>query len=161
MEDKFRVFFLVAKKLNALGVEPVLFGSLGVSTVINLEMPINDVDILIPDIWVEDRWRELIVLMSALDFSVYDELEHEFIRDSQKVAFAGESILGDISLTKSKLVRMATGELKYYIPTASQFLEIYRYSLNDGYRIKKRKDNEKIKLLTEYLKRNENNFLER
>ena len=150
MQEKLDIFISITQKLHSSGIMPVLFGSLGVAVLINKDIPIHDIDILVPDVWVKDAWPALVALMSDIGFKVHDISEHEFIKNNQQVAFAGTSVLGDVLLALQDLLQWETNGQHYYLPTARQFLAIYTYSRNDGYRLEKRNDEEKIRLLTEY-----------
>jgi phosphoribosylanthranilate isomerase len=152
MENAFRIFLTITKELNKLGISPVLFGSLGVEVATGQEIIKNDVDILVPDVWVGKNWQSLITLMNKMGFVLKDEKEHEFIRNSDIIAFAGDSALSDISLRTHDLISKEIEGVKFLLPTAEQFLLVYRFSEKDGYRLEKRNDRKKIELLELFIK---------
>jgi len=58
MEEKFRNFIKVTKILNKKGIVPVLYGSLGLYQIIGERGSVNDIDFLIPEVWLEEKWHE-------------------------------------------------------------------------------------------------------
>ena len=143
---------MVGKKLNEEGIIPVLFGSLAVVMLTGKDIVVNDIDLLVPDAWVAEKWGELIKLMSRFGFVVHNETEHEFVLDNKIVAFAYESTLGDVALTTADLLKKEVNEVKFLLPKADQLLKVYQYSRDDGYRLGKRNDNGKISLLEEFIR---------
>lgn len=101
---KFEIFLKIAKELNKkLGVTPVLYGSLGLSVLLRVPLQINDIDILVPERFVSDKWVDLCELMKGFNFGVKDEKEHEFEKGSEIVAFASTDVLADVKLTVDNL----------------------------------------------------------
>ena len=140
------------------GIDPILYGSQGVSLYIGQFKEFGDVDLLVPDEWVQKRWQELISVMGALGYSMVNEHEHEF-EDEEKstVGFAGESILirDGISIPESQdIIWTTVSGASVRTLSAKAFRRVYRFSVHDGYRIETRgkKDAEIISLLDSYLK---------
>lgn len=93
-EEDFKIFLEVAKALNkSFGIIPILYGSLGLNRVIGEFGKANDIDILVPDEFVNKRWTKLVNFMQGLNFGLKDEHEHEFIRKGKIIAFATEDDL--------------------------------------------------------------------
>jgi len=157
-EKKFEVFLEVARKLNDFfNVIPILYGSLGLYKIIGEYSECSDIDILIPDEFVNERWNELIDLMEKMGFKLKDEHEHEFIRGSEIVAFAKQDdLIKRIELDPNKLIVSNINNIKFKELLIKNYLSVYRLMLRDDYRQKKRKkaDQEKIDLIEKYIPQN-------
>jgi len=157
-EKKFEVFLEVARKLNDFfNVIPILYGSLGLYKIIGEYSECSDIDILIPDEFVNERWDELIDLMEKMGFKLKDEHEHEFIRGSEIVAFAKQDdLIKRIELDPNKLTVSNINNIKFKELLIKNYLSEYRLMLRDDYRQKKRKkaDQEKIDLIEKYIPQN-------
>ena len=157
-EKKFEVFLEVARKLNDFfNVIPILYGSLGLYKIIGEYSECSDIDILIPDEFVNERWDELIDLMEKMGFKLKDEHEHEFIRGSEIVAFAKQdNLIKRIELDPNKLIVSNINNIKFKELLIKNYLSVYRLMLRDDYRQKKRKkaDQEKIDLIEKYIPQN-------
>ena len=152
MSAKMKIFLEIAGKLSKnFDIIPVLYGSLGLSLALQEDLPINDIDILVPDEYLEERWADLSQAISNLGFELVDLREHEFIRAGEKIAFAKYQTLRDIGLTAADLPETEINGIKFKLPASGQFLEIYKYSQADGYRRDKRNDAEKIRLLEKHI----------
>jgi len=157
-EKKFEVFLEVARKVNDFfNVIPILYGSLGLYKIIGEYSECSDIDILIPDEFVNERWNELIDLMEKMGFKLKDEHEHEFIRGSEIVAFAKQdNLIKRIELDPNKLIVSNINNIKFKELLIKNYLSVYRLMLRDDYRQKKRKkaDQEKIDLIEKYIPQN-------
>jgi len=157
-EKKFEVFLEVARKVNDFfNVIPILYGSLGLYKIIGEYSECSDIDILIPDEFVNERWNELIDLMEKMGFKLKDEHEHEFIRGSEIVAFAKQDdLIKRIELDPNKLIVSNINNIKFKELLIKNYLSVYRLMLRDDYRQKKRKkaDQEKIDLIEKYIPQN-------
>lgn len=69
----------VVNILESQDINPVVYGSVGVSLYLGEFKDFNDIDLLIDDPWLEDRWDEFKKLMARSGFSVTDEREHECV----------------------------------------------------------------------------------
>ena len=154
-KEKFEIFLEVAEALNkSFQVVPILYGSLGLYRVIQRPGTVNDIDILVPDEFVNDKWENLIELAESLGFKLKDEHEHEFERDRKLVAFATELDLAKMANVKPDDLKISIVDgVKFKELSPEQYLEIYQLMLRDNYRQEKRgtADQEKIALLKENL----------
>jgi hypothetical protein len=151
-EEKFGIFLEVAGELNrSFAVNPVLYGSLGLSALLKADIEVNDVDILVPREFVGGRWEDLKDLMERLKFELKDLKEHEFSRSDEKAAFASDEVLKDVDLTVDDLSETTVEGVTFKELTAEQYLKVYEFTLHDGYRLAKRSDGEKIELLERFL----------
>ena len=67
-------FFENAKLLNEkLGIVPLMYGSLGLEYRTNEHLNVDDIDILIPNIFVKEKWNEFKAVMIENDYVLIDE----------------------------------------------------------------------------------------
>ncbi|MBI4094700.1 MAG: hypothetical protein HY435_00715 [Candidatus Liptonbacteria bacterium] len=150
--EKFDIFLEVAGELNrSFAITPILYGSLGLRTLLKKRMTVNDVDILVPQKFVNNKWKDLKDSMEKLKFELKDLKEHEFIRNGEIVAFASDKTLGDIDLVSKDLNETVVRGVIFKELSAKQYLKVYKFTLHDGYRLTKHSDEEKISLLEKFL----------
>jgi hypothetical protein len=143
--------------LQGHGMNPLLYGSLGVSIYLGSFKDFNDVDLLVEDAWLGDRWPELCDIMQGKGFSLVDEHEHEFRNQAGlSVAFAQETVLTRDKVVDSpdRIITKKVGGVSFRTLSPEDFREAYRFSVKDGYRKDNRgkKDQKVIDLLDQYLK---------
>lgn len=152
LRRKEEAFFGLARALREeLSVVPVLYGSLGLALATGEEIAVNDVDLLVPAAFLGARWGELLAFMRARRFVLKNKHEHEFRKGSLVVAFAGTGVLRDIYAAPRDIPLRRMRGVAFRLPTLRQFLATYRFSLKDGYRVAKRTDRAKIRLLEKHL----------
>ena len=139
--------------LKELNIKPVIYGSFGVATYLGNFKDFEDVDILIEDEFVNDKWQEFRKLFESKGFFLINGKEHEFELGGKKVGFASKNIL-----IKNKIINDFSELVQYkninaLTLTPEDFLKAYRFSVKDGYRINTRgkKDTEIIKKLETYI----------
>lgn len=149
------VLFKIIKILQKTKIKPVIYGSFGVACYLGNFKQFGDIDLLVEDDII-DNWEKFKDFLLLHNFILIDEKEHEFIFDNLKIGFAKKSIL-----IKDKIINDYADLVNYkdvdaYTLQAKHFLAAYRFSLNDGYRLKNRgkKDQDIIDKLTEYIKSN-------
>lgn len=154
-KEKFKIFLGITKKLNnEFGIVPILFGSLGLYRIIDLDKKTGDIDVLINDEYVQEKWPELLSFMKGLGYTLQDEHEHEFMKDDQEIAFAKQSNLLEMNnIYPAKLEVTKVGVVQFRELSTEQYLTCYETVYNDEYRRKKNHnaDAEKIKSIKEYL----------
>jgi hypothetical protein len=142
--------------LKGLNIKPVIYGSFGVSIYLGDFKDFKDVDILIEDEFINDRWEEFRKLFESKGFNLINEKEHEFELNGKKVGFASKNILirDKIINDFSELVQYKNGVALTLTP--EDFLKAYKFSVKDGYRINTRgkKDGDIIEKLEDYIKNN-------
>lgn len=145
------------RQLQAVNINPVLYGSLGVSYYLGQFKPnFGDIDLLVPDKWLESDWAQMQKILSSLGFSLFDLHEHEFIDASkQRVQFAKESVLirDNVLNSLDEIITVSIGDLKVRTLTANGFKNAYGFSIKDGYRrdTGKKDDATVIALLDAYI----------
>lgn len=146
----------ILETLKELNIKPIIYGSFGVASYLGDFKDFEDIDILVNDEFVNDRWEEFKKLFESNDFKLISEKEHEFKLDDKKVGFASRNILirDNIISDYSELIKYKNESALTLSP--KDFLKAYKFSLKDGYRIETRqkKDAEIIQGLENYLKKN-------
>ncbi|MDG3131767.1 phosphoribosylanthranilate isomerase [Streptococcus suis] len=160
----FERFLQIAEQLNALGIVPLLMGSVGLERRTGRNWQARDIDIHVPsdprgwDAPDDERIyqaEQLIAMMERLGYVLVDRHEHEFQKDGLSVEFGGMHSLPTFAgVALEELEIQETSGIRYYLPTLEQYLKIYQASSQDSYRADKNnhKDFEKIDYLKEVLK---------
>lgn len=150
MEEFLSKILYIFKKLNT---KPVIYGSFGVANYIGNFKKFEDIDILIEDKLIKERWAEFKKLFESSGFNLVNEKEHEFELDGKKVGFASKEILvrDKVINDYSELIHYKNTDALTLTP--ADFLKAYKFSMKDGYRINKRdkKDADIIKKLETYI----------
>ncbi|MBE5807000.1 MAG: phosphoribosylanthranilate isomerase [Clostridiales bacterium] len=148
-------FLQVARMLNeGFGVEPLLFGSLGLEERLDRSLDADDVDVLVPERLLREAWPMLSRAMAALGYALYDDSEHAFERDGVSVAFASLESLGPFAgVDISRIPIVEEKGARYGLLTLPDYLRVYEASSKDGYRknVKHKQDERKIVLIRKAL----------
>jgi len=151
MEEFFSKILEILKKLN---IKPIIYGSFGVSAYLGNFKNFEDIDILVEDEFINEKWNEFRKLFESKGFNLINEKEHEFDFGGKKVGFASRDILirDKIISDYSELVQYKNPDALTLIP--EDFLKAYRFSVKDGYRIntREKKDQDIIDELKSYIK---------
>lgn len=146
MNNLLNKYIEISTFLKDEGINPILYGSLGVSLYLGEFKEIGDIDILIEDEWIKGgKWPELIKLMNKHGFKLINEHEHEFINDQNvDVSFSLHGILikdkiGD-PIKDSVIIQKDNIDIKTL--SIQYFIKAYEYSAKDGYRLAKRGKND-------------------
>lgn len=149
----YKEFLTIAKLLNQqLEIVPVLYGSLGLEKVTKLNFSPQDIDILIPLSFLEEKWQLLQDVMDQLGYTMVNFQEHEFLKNDIKIGFAfTEDLLAFADVDYKNLKVIDDNGSRYYLLTISDYIKVYTRSLQDGYRRNKNnnKDLNKIEILNE------------
>ncbi|KKT44259.1 MAG: Phosphoribosylanthranilate isomerase [Candidatus Collierbacteria bacterium GW2011_GWF2_44_15] len=131
--------------LRVNNVDSILYGSLGVSAYLGNFRDFDDIDLLVDDEFIGEKWSFLKELMSSNGFEISDEKEHEFVNpEGVKVAFAEKSVLIDDNICdpKSDVVKIIIDGVEVNTLSPNSFIKAYTFSSTDGYRIEKRGDSD-------------------
>jgi len=154
--DKYKEFLRIAKHLNSeLNITPVLYGSLGLSRIIQKDLNSKDIDILVPQRYITTNWKKLIKTLLKINYQLVDEKEHEFVYLKNKIGIAFEEDLFSFAKVDYKeLKTISDNGVGYKVLDINQYKKIYEVSKTDSYRSQKnnKKDLEKIKLIDRYIK---------
>lgn len=156
---KFNEFIIIAKKLNDIGIIPLLMGSVGLEIITERSWDAQDIDIHIPgdkrgwEVPPElniHNWNDIVNIMNSLEYSLIDLHEHEFSKDGTSVEFGIIDTLPSFAGVQLEDLEMhQLGEVKYYLLNPKQYLSVYLSSSKDSYRAdnNNNKDVEKIDFL--------------
>ena len=152
---KIRMFFENAKLLyDRFEVVPLMYGSLGLEYITNESLNVDDIDILIPQIFINERWNEFKSFLISEKYALIDEREHTFQKNGISYSYASiEELEAFAKIRLSDIDEKATNEIRFKLPSLEQYLKVYRASAKDGYRatVRKKKDNEKIAFIERQL----------
>jgi predicted nucleotidyltransferase len=153
-KEEFDIFLEVAKELNKNDITPVLFGSLGLMRIIGEFKKAADIDILIEENLLEDKWLDLVGIMKKIGFKLIDKKEHEFSRRNKIVGFARIQDLLNVDVDYNNLKLSEVRGRKFKELSVNDYLICYKRMLRDHYRQEKRgkDDKEKIRLIEEFMK---------
>ncbi len=146
----------LSETLGVYNIHPILYGSVGASIYLGSFKQFNDLDLLIEDQWLANKWDKFKSIMLKEGFYVFDEKEHEFENHQNlRVAFAAHSVLirDKIANLTTDIVSVNSQGFDVHTLTPKGFLKAYEFSVKDGYRAKQRgkKDAETVKLLKDHL----------
>ncbi|MDP4525127.1 hypothetical protein [Bacillus halotolerans] len=141
-------FISIAKTFNKeLDTIPLLYGSLGLEKVTGLDFSPEDIDILIPLIFLEEKWGRLKKIMELQGYKMVDLHEHEFRKTNTKVGIAYiEDLKPFADVDYNNLEIFEDGGAKYHLLTIDDYLKVYNKSLLDGYRRTKKNNKDQIKI---------------
>ena len=152
---KKKEFLRIAGELNKkLGITPLLFGSLGLEQRLCTNMNADDIDILIPEIYLNGKWDSIVALMNADGYALYDLHEHAFEKSGTSIAFASiESLTPFAGVDVAHIPVVEEAGVRYYLLGLEDYLKVYTASSKDGYRknTKNKNDEAKIELIKEAL----------
>lgn len=152
---KYSVFLHIARKLNhSLQITPLLFGSLGLERRLKMSLNADDIDVLIPERFIQDDWEALVKLMEEEGYVIVNTEEHEFECDGIHIAFAGiEGLKPFAGIEISNVPVISENGADFYLLELSDYLKVYTASSKDGYRknVKNKQDQYKIDLIRQSL----------
>lgn len=152
-----QAFFENAKLLgDALGIVPLMYGSLGLEYLTGADLNADDIDILIPKVFLTDRWPAFQAALENHGYVLIDAHEHTFEKAGVHYAYAQLEeleLFAGIRLSESETVR--TGEITFLLLSLEQYLKVYTASSKDGYRVhvRKKKNAEKIAFIKAQLQK--------
>ena len=150
------MFFENAKLLcDRFGIIPLMYGSLGLEYITNESLNADDIDILIPGIFVDERWNEFSGFLMSRGYALLDEHEHTFEKNGILYSYASVEELNSFAEIELCDIRQLRSDgVSFRVLSLEQYLKVYRASAKDGYRItvRKKKDNDKIIFIEKKLK---------
>ena len=150
------MFFENAKLLyDRFGIVPLMYGSLGLEYITNENLNADDIDILISEIFITDRWNEFKDFLISEGYVLIDEHEHTFQKNNISYSYASiEELKSFTGIELSDIEQRCSNGIKFKLLSLEQYLKVYRASAKDGYRItvREKKDNDKIAFIEKQLK---------
>ena len=148
---KFNLFLENARFLSdKLGIVTLLYGSLGLEYLTDEDFEANDIDILIPRVFITERWNDFKTLLEAQGYVLTDEHEHTFVRDGVAYSYADIEDLESFAGICMKDIEMREADgVCFLLLSLEQYLAVYKRSGKDGYRvnIRQKKDADKIRFI--------------
>ena len=152
---KKKEFLSIAALLNEqLQIVPLLFGSLGLEQRLHTDLNADDIDVLIPEVFLNEEWDRLVSVMNEQGYVLYDLHEHAFEKAGLSVAFASiESLAPFAGVDVGKIPMVEETGVRYYLLDLQDYLKVYTESAKDGYRKDKKhkEDGEKVELIKQAL----------
>lgn len=158
-DDKKQAFFAVAKLLSStFGIVPLMYGSLGLEYLTGKDMNADDIDILIPKVFLSERWQELQAVLEGKGYVLIDEHEHTFEKEGVRFSYAQmEELECFAEIGMAEIATVHIEDICFKLLSLPQYLKVYTASLKDGYRVNVRgkKDADKIALIQQQLRQEE------
>ena len=149
--NKFNLFLENARFLSdKFGIVPLLYGSLGLEYLTGDALGADDIDILVPRVFITERWHEFKALLEAQGYVLVDELEHTFVRDGVAYSYADIEDLESFAGIRMKDIEMREADgVSFLLLSLEQYLAVYKKSSKDGYRVnvRQKKDANKIRFI--------------
>ena len=150
------LFFENAKKLSEeFEIVPLLYGSVGLEYLTKENLGSDDIDVLVPEIFIKERWNEFKTFLENFGYVLFDEKEHTFEKNGVYYSYAKIDDLCDFAgIEISDIETREKNGVCFKILSLEQYLKVYLASAKDGYRIntRKKKDFEKIEFIKEHIK---------
>ena len=148
---KFTLFLEKARFLSdKLGIVPLLYGSLGLEYLTRDVLGVDDIDILVPRVFITERWHEFKSLLEAQGYVLADEHEHTFVRDGVACSYADiEELESFAGIRAEDIETREVNGVSFLLLSLEQYLTVYKQSSMDGYRVnvRQKKDADKIKFI--------------
>ena len=149
--NKFNLFLENARLLsNNLGMVPLLYGSLGLECLTGDALGADDIDILVPRVFITERWHEFKAVLEEHGYVLADEHEHTFARDGAACSYADiEDLESFAGINTEDIELHETDGVHFLLLSLEQYLAVYKQSSKDGYRVnvRQKKDADKIKFI--------------
>ena len=149
--NKFNLFLENANILSEnLGIVPLLYGSLGLEYLTGDALGADDIDILVPRVFITDCWQEFKAVLEEHRYVLVDEHEHTFVRDGVEYSYADIEDLEAFAGIHAEDIEMHEVDgVRFMLLTLEQYLAVYQKSSKDGYRVnvRQKKDADKIRFI--------------
>lgn len=153
MDKKTLTFLEITKSFNNHGVVPIPYGSLGLYRLIGQLDEIDDIDIIIPDVYLKEKFIELLKIMKEAGYKQDPTHTHEFTKGEGYIGFqSGEELkqYAGVDYGNSKTTTIDGVEFKELSP--EDYLAIYKKTLDEFEQKAKKGYKIKIKALEKLLK---------
>ena len=149
--NKFNLFLKNTRLLSDnLGIVPLLYGSLGLEYLTGDALGSDDIDILVPRVFITERWLEFKEFLEAQGYALTDEHEHTFVHDGAAYSYADIEDLETFAGIHMKDIEMREADgVRFLLLSLEQYLDVYKQSSKDGYRVnvRQKKDADKIRFI--------------
>ena len=149
--NKFNLFIENARLLSdKFNIVSLLYGSLGLEYLTGDDLGADDIDILVPRVFITERWLEFKSLLEARGYVLADEHEHTFVRDGVAYSYADIEDLESFAGIHAEDIEMHEVDgVRFMLLTLEQYLAVYKQSSKEGYRVnvRQKKDADKIRFI--------------
>ena len=149
--NKFKLFLENTRLLSdKFDIVPLLYGSLGLEYLTGDAFGADDIDILVPRVFITERWHEFKVLLEAQGYVLADEHEHTFVRDGVAYSYSDIEDLESFAGINIEAIEMYEVDgVRFLLLSLEQYLAVYRQSIKDGYRltVRQKKDADKLRFI--------------
>ena len=149
--NKFNLFIENAQFLSdKFDIVPLLYGSLGLEYLTGDVLGVDDIDILVPRIFITERWHEFKSFLEVQGYVLADEHEHTFVRDGVAYSYADiEDLESFASINVEDIEMREVDGVRFLLLSLEQYLAVYKQSSKDGYRVnvRQKKDADKIRFI--------------
>ena len=150
-DNKFNSFLENAGLLSdKLCIVPLLYGSIGLEYLTGEDLGAEDIDILVPRVFVIERWQEFKAVLEENGYVLFDEREHTFVRDGMAYSYADvEDLEFFAGISVSDIEVRESNGVRFLLLSLEQYLAVYQKSSKDGYRVnvRQKKDADKIRFI--------------
>ena len=146
--NKFNLFLENARFLSdKFDIVPLLYGSLGLEHLTGDALDADDIDILVPRVFITERWHEFKALLEAQGYVLADEHEHTFVLDGMAYSYADIEDLESFAGINTESIEMHEVDgIRFLLLSLEQYLAVYKQSSKDGYRVKVRQKKDAVKI---------------
>jgi hypothetical protein len=152
---KIDTFFENARLLQEqMQIVPLLYGSLGLEYLTSENLSADDIDILIPGVYLSDQWAVFCAMLERNGYRLINEHEHTFEKDGIHLSYARlEELESFAGIAVPDIPILEVNHIQFRLLTLEQYLRVYTASSKDGYRlnVKEKKDQEKIDVILTHL----------
>ena len=149
--NKFNLFLQNARIMSdKFNIVPLLYGSLGLEYLTGDALDADDIDILVPRVFITDRWQEFKAVLEEHGYVLVDEHEHTFVRDGVAYSYADIEDLESFAGINTEAIEMHEIDgVRFMLLSLEQYLAVYKQSSKDGYRVnvRQKKDADKIRFI--------------
>ena len=149
--NKFNLFLENAQLLSdKLGIIPLLYGSLGLEHLTGEDLGAEDIDILVPRVFIAERWKGFKAILEAQGYILTDEHEHTFVRGGVAYSYADIEDLESFAGIHAEDIEMREADgVRFLLLSLERYLAVYKQSSKDGYRVnvRQKKDADKIRFI--------------
>lgn len=153
---KKKAFLENAKLLSReFGIVPLMYGSLGLEYLTGENLNADDIDILIPEVFLHGRWSEFRELLAKWGYVLTDEREHAFEKDGIAYSYASiEELQVFAGVPVCAIGQVSCDQVDFRLLSLEQYRKVYTASAKDGYRVdvRQKKDGDKLAIIESCLK---------
>ena len=149
--NKFNLVLENARFLSdKFDIIPLLYGSLGLEYLTGDALDADDIDTLVPRVFITDRWQEFKAVLEEHGYVLADDHEHTFVRDDVAYSYADiEDLESFAGINTEDIELHEVDGVRFLLLSLEQYLAVYKQSSKDGYRVnvRQKKDADKIRFI--------------